>query len=133
MSSSKSFICINRKAPYGTIYALEALEVVLIAGAFEQQVTLIFMDDGVYQLTRNQNPAGIGMKNFSKTFGALGDYDIDQIFVDEESLHLRGLKASDLQLLTHETTAGEERVSIKVVSRNELGDIIESADILLNF
>jgi len=133
MSVSKSFICINRKAPYGTIYALEALEVVLIAGAFEQQVTLIFMDDGVYQLTRNQNPAGIGMKNFSKTFGALADYDIDKIFVDEESLFLRGLQASDLQLLTHETTDGEEQASIKVVSRNELGDIIDSADILLNF
>jgi len=133
MSVSKSFICINRKAPYGTIYALEALEVVLIAGAFEQQVTLIFMDDGVYQLTRNQNPAGIGMKNFSKTFGALADYDIDKIFVDEESLFLRGLQASDLQLLTHETADGEEQASIKVVSRNELGDIIDSADILLNF
>lgn len=133
MSVSKSFICINRKAPYGTIYALEALEVVLIAGAFEQQVTLIFMDDGVYQLTRNQNPAGIGMKNFSKTFGALADYDIDKIFVDEESLFLRGLQASDLQLLTNETADGEEQASIKVVSRNELGDIIDSADILLNF
>jgi tRNA 2-thiouridine synthesizing protein C len=133
MSVSKSFVCINRKAPYGTIYALEALEVVLIAGAFEQQVKLIFMDDGVYQLTRNQNPAGIGMKNFSKTFGALSDYDVDQIFVDSESLNLRGLEATDLQRLTHETNDAEERLSIKVVPRKELIDIIESADILFNF
>jgi tRNA 2-thiouridine synthesizing protein C len=133
MFVSKSFVFINRKAPYGTIYALEALEVVLIAGAFEQQVKLIFMDDGVYQLKRNQNPTGIGMKNFSKTFGALGDFDIEQIFVDYESLNLRGLDANDLQPLTHETTDGVERPSIKVVPRSELGDIIEAADILLNF
>jgi tRNA 2-thiouridine synthesizing protein C len=133
MSVSKSFVCINRKAPYGTIYALEALEVVLIAGAFEQQVKLIFMDDGVYQLTRNQNPAGIGMKNFSKTFAALSDYDVDQIFVDYESLNLRGLDVTDLQPLTHETNDGEERSSIKVVPRRKLSDIIESADVLLNF
>jgi tRNA 2-thiouridine synthesizing protein C len=133
MSISKSFVFINRKAPYGTVYALEALEVVLIAGAFEQQVKLIFMDDGVYQLTRNQNPAGIGMKNFSKTFGALGDYDVEQIFVDHESLNVRGLDPNDLQPLTHETTDGVERSSIKVVTRSELGDIIEAADILLNF
>jgi tRNA 2-thiouridine synthesizing protein C len=133
MSVSKSFVCINRKAPYGTIYALEALEVVLIAGAFEQQVKLIFMDDGVYQLTRNQNPAGIGMKNFSKTFGALSDYDVDQIFVDSESLNLRGLDATDLQRLTHETNDAEERLSIKVVPRKELVVIIESADVLFNF
>ena len=133
MSVSKSFVCINRKAPYGTIYALEALEVVLIAAAFEQQVKLIFMDDGVYQLTRNQNPTGIGMKNFSKTFGALSDYDVDQIFVDYESLNLRGLNATDLQRLTHKKNDGGEHPSIKIVSRRKLGDIIEAADILLNF
>ena len=38
--ASKKFLFVNRKAPYGTVYALEALEVVLIAGAFEQQVSL---------------------------------------------------------------------------------------------
>jgi tRNA 2-thiouridine synthesizing protein C len=133
MPVSKSFVFINRKAPYGTIYALEALEVVLIAGAFEQQVTLIFMDDGVYQLTRNQNPAGIGMKNFSKSFGALGDYDVDQIFVDYESLNLRGLTSDDLQSLTNETTEGIEQSSIKIVPRSQLSDIIEAADTLFNF
>jgi len=133
MPVSKSFVFINRKAPYGTIYALEALEVVLIAGAFEQQVTLIFMDDGVYQLTQNQNPAGIGMKNFSKSFGALGDYDVDQIFVDYESLNLRGLNSDDLQSLTNETTEGIEQTSIKIVSRSQLSDIIEAADTLFNF
>jgi tRNA 2-thiouridine synthesizing protein C len=133
MPVSKSFVFINRKAPYGTIYALEALEVVLIAGAFEQQVTLIFMDDGVYQLTQNQNPAGIGMKNFSKAFGALGDYDVDQIFVDYESLNLRGLNSTDLQPLIHETTDGIEQTSIKVVPRSKLSDIIEAADTLFNF
>ena len=46
--SVKKFMYINRKAPYGTIYALESLEVVLIAAAFEQDVSLVFMDDGVY-------------------------------------------------------------------------------------
>ena len=42
---------MNRKAPYGTIYALESLEVVLIAAAFDQDISLVFADDGVYQLT----------------------------------------------------------------------------------
>ena len=34
----KKFLYVNRKAPYGTIYALESLEVVLIGAAFEQDV-----------------------------------------------------------------------------------------------
>ena len=55
---------VNRKSPYGTIYALESLEVVLITAAFDQDVSLAFLDDGVFQLTKNQNTDGIGMKNF---------------------------------------------------------------------
>ena len=51
---------INRKAPYGTIYALESLEVVLIGAAFEQDVSLAFIDDGVYQLMAGQDTTGAG-------------------------------------------------------------------------
>ena len=46
MSETKKFLYVNRKAPYGTIYALESLEVVLIGAAFEQDVSLAFLDDG---------------------------------------------------------------------------------------
>ena len=34
MSDIKKFLYVNRKAPYGTVYALESLEVVLIGAAF---------------------------------------------------------------------------------------------------
>ena len=48
----KKFMYVNRKAPYGTIYALESLEVVLIGAAFDQDVSLAFIGDGVYELTK---------------------------------------------------------------------------------
>ena len=87
----KQFLYMNRKAPYGTVYALESLEVVLIAAAFEQDVRLMFMDDGVFQITKGQDTAGIGMKNFSPTYGALGDYDVKYMYVCKESLAERVL------------------------------------------
>jgi hypothetical protein len=74
----KKFMFVNRKAPYGTIYALESLEVVLISAAFEQDVSLAFLDDGVYQLMKNINTEGIEMKSFSKTYRALEGYDIER-------------------------------------------------------
>ena len=40
----KKFLYINRRAPHGTVYAHEALEVVLIGAAFEQDVSLAFID-----------------------------------------------------------------------------------------
>ena len=82
----KKFMYMNRKAPYGTIYALESLEVVLIAAAFDQDVSLVFADDGVYQLMKGQETDEIGMKNFSPTYSALGDYDIKKIYIEKESL-----------------------------------------------
>ena len=59
----KKFMFVNRKAPYGTIYALESLEVVLITAAFDQDVSLAFLDDGVYQLKKGQQTKGIEIKN----------------------------------------------------------------------
>ena len=74
---AKKILYVNRKAPYGTIYALESLEVVLIGAAFEQDVSLAFVGDGVYQLTTAQDTKGLEMKNFSPTFRALEDYERD--------------------------------------------------------
>ena len=133
--ASKKFLYINRKAPHGSIYAQESLEVVLIGAAFEQDVTLAFIDDGVYQLMQNQDTRAIGLKNFSPTYKALGDYDVNKIFVEQESLELRGLSKEDLMPLTYEDEDDDwaEKDSIHVVSSAELADIIEQQDVILNF
>jgi tRNA 2-thiouridine synthesizing protein C len=133
--ASKKFLYVNRKAPHGSIYALESLEVVLIGAAFEQEVTLAFIDDGVYQLLQNQDSSAIGTKNFSPTYRALGDYDVNRIFVERESLEVRGLSKDDLMPLTWEDEDDDwaEKDSIHVVSSAELAEIIEQQDVLLNF
>ena len=95
----KKFMYMNRRSPYGTIYALESLEVVLIAAAFDQDVSIVFADDGVYQLMKGQNTEEIGMKNFSPTYAAIGDYDNKKIYIEKESLEERGLSKDDLQEL----------------------------------
>jgi tRNA 2-thiouridine synthesizing protein C len=135
MSDIKKFMYVNRKAPYGTIYAWEALEVVLIGAAFEQDVSLAFLDDGVFQLTKGQNTSGIGMKNFSPTYSALGDYEITKIYVEKESLEERGLTLDDLQHLVWEDEDEDwaEKDSIRLVSRAELADVLAGQDVLFNF
>ncbi|WP_068111194.1 sulfurtransferase complex subunit TusC [Tropicimonas marinistellae] len=135
MSDAKKFLYVNRKAPYGTIYALESLEVVLIAAAFEQDVSLAFLDDGVFQLTRDQSTDAIGVKNFSPTFRALGDYEVTKLFVEKESLDERGLDPSDLQEIVWEDEEEdwEEKPSIRIVSRAEMADIMADQDVVLSF
>jgi tRNA 2-thiouridine synthesizing protein C len=126
---------VNRKAPYGTVYALESLEVVLIGAAFDQDVSLAFVDDGVFQLMKNQDTKGIGMKNFSPTYNALGDYDIKKIYIEKESLEARGLSAEDLLELTYEDEDDDwaEKDSIHVVSSKELSAILDEQDVVLSF
>ncbi len=133
--ASKKFLYINRKAPHGSIYALESLEVVLIGAAFEQDVSVAFIDDGVYQLMQGQNTTAIGVKNFSPTYRALGDYDVTKIYVEQESLELRGLSKEDLMPLVYEDEDDDwaEKDSIQVVSSEQLAEIIEQQDVLLNF
>lgn len=117
----KKIMYVNRKAPYGTIYALEALEVVLIGAAFEQDVCMMFLDDGVFQLKKEQDTKALGVKNFSPTYRALEMYDVEKIYVEKESMEVRGLKADDLI------------IPVEVISNEEVANMMVDVDVLLNF
>ncbi|HEB87439.1 MAG TPA: sulfurtransferase complex subunit TusC [Gammaproteobacteria bacterium] len=135
MSETKKFLFVNRKAPYGTIYAWESLEVILISAAFEQDVSLVFIDDGVFQIAKGQDTTELGIKNFSPTYNALGDYDVNKIYIEKESLDARGLTVDDLLKLTYEDEDDDwaEKDSIHVVSSAELVDIMDQQDVVLSF
>lgn len=115
----KKFMYVNRKAPFGTIYALEVLEMVLISAAFDQDVHVAFLDDGVYELKKGFNPAATGMKNFSNTYRALEGYDIEKIYVEREALDERGLSAADLV------------VEAEIVSRADMAKLMSEMDVIL--
>lgn len=117
----RKFMYVNRRAPYGTIYALESLEVVLIAAAFEQDVSLVFMDDGVYQIKKDQNTDAIGVKNFSPTFRALEGYDVEKLYVERESMESRGITTDDLV------------VPVQVVDKDQLAELMEEQEVILSF
>jgi tRNA 2-thiouridine synthesizing protein C len=115
----KRFLFVNRKAPHGTVYALESLEVVLISAAFDQDISLVFMDDGVYQIAKNQDTDGINMKNFSRTYRALDGYDVEKLYVEKESMDARGLSEDDLL------------VQVEVLNSQELGKLMNSQDVVI--
>jgi tRNA 2-thiouridine synthesizing protein C len=119
--TSKKFMFVNRTAPYGTAYALESLEVVLITAAFDQDVSLVFIDDGVWQLKKGQQTKGIETKNFSPTYRALEGYDVEKLYVERESMAARGLAESDLI------------VDVTVLGADELGRLMDEQDVVLSF
>ncbi|MBE0530216.1 MAG: sulfurtransferase complex subunit TusC [Rhodospirillales bacterium] len=116
----KKFMFVNRRAPYGTIYALEGLEMVLITGAFDQDVSVVFMDDGVFQIVKGQDTKAVNMKNFSPTYRALEGYDIDKLYVERESIEARGLTAEDFV------------VPVKVLSAAELAGLMAEQHVIIS-
>jgi tRNA 2-thiouridine synthesizing protein C len=117
----KKFMYVNRRAPYGSVYALESLEVVLVGAAFNQDVSVVFADDGVFQLKKGQDTEELGMKNFSPTYRALKMYDVEKLYVEKESLEARGLTEDDLV------------VPVEVMTDSEIGKLMEQQDVVLSF
>ncbi|MDP7624771.1 MAG: sulfurtransferase complex subunit TusC [Rhodospirillales bacterium] len=117
----KKFMYVNRKAPYGTVYALEGLEVVLITAAFDQDVSLVFVDDGVFQIKKDQETTGINMKNFSPTYRALEGYDVEKVYAEKESLESRGLSEDDLV------------IPVEILSSAEISELMDAQDVIVTF
>lgn len=82
----KSIAFIFNKAPSGTQHGRELLDIALMSSAFDMSVRAIFQNQGVFQLLQNQEPERLGIKNHSKTFKAFELYDINEIYIEQESL-----------------------------------------------
>ena len=110
----KRLLFALRHAPYGNALAKEALDAILATSVYDQTLSVVFMDDGVFQLIKEQQADAIEAKNFINILSALPLYDINDVFVCEASLTARGiskdaisdtiqsLTADDLQNLFHQ-------------------------------
>ncbi len=116
----KKIMHVMREAPHGTIYTYEGLEMILIMAAYDQDISVAFIDDGVYALKKGQNTEGIEIKGFSKTFGALDGYDVEKLYVDRISLEERGLTEDDLV------------VDVEILSSAEIGKLMTEQDVVVH-
>ncbi len=112
---------VMRKAPHGSIFVYEGLEVMLIFAAYDQEVNAVFIDDGVLALKKGQDTEGIGLKGFAQTFRVLEDYGIEHLWVDRESLEERGLTADDLV------------TDVEVLEKDEIVKIMKTQVAILPF
>jgi len=117
----KKCLYVNRRAPYGTSYALEAIDAVLIGSAFDQDISLLFIGDGVFQLKRDQDTTDIEMKNFSPAYSVFEMYDVEKLYVSKEAMAARGLKKRDLV------------VDVEVLSDNTIKNLMDEHDVIFSF
>ncbi|QYJ91796.1 sulfurtransferase complex subunit TusC [Shewanella halotolerans] len=112
----KKITIIFRHAPHGSAKGREGLDFALLSASFEQEVSLIFVDEGVLNLLPLQTPEVIGAKDFLAAFKALPLYDIECVYACHQSL-------ADYQL---DELALAFPLEIK--SPAEIGELLTQAD-----
>lgn len=88
---SHKILFVSRSAPYGSARAKDTLDALLASAAYDQALSLLFIDDGVFQLLEKQDAQPINQKTISRLLQVLTLYDIEDIYVHRPSLEERGL------------------------------------------
>lgn len=94
----KKIAIINRQSTFNHPTPRESLDLALIFAAFDQQVSVIFVDDGVYQLLDNQQPELLENKDFLATMKVFELYDIERVVVSRDDMACRGVADSALSM-----------------------------------
>jgi len=117
----KKILFVNRQAPFGRSYAKESLDALLAASAYDQDISVLFSGDGVFQLVKEQQAKNIEQKNIASTLPALEMYDITKIFVQASALSERSLTAEQLA------------IEAKPLNDIEISTLTQTQDSILSF
>ena len=118
---NKRVLLVCRTAPYGNSLARESIEAALAAGALGVKTSILFLDEGVWQLEEHQKPESIASKNHGAILSALPLYDVEQIWVDGDSLNTRDIDGKNLINLA------------QVINSNQIKDVLASHEVILSF
>lgn len=120
-----------RKAPHGSGYVQEALDVMFIMASYDLDLSVVFLDDGVWALKQGQDTSGLGIKGFAPSMGALTDWDITQVYVDGSAMTQRNIKMHDL------ISIGEDDNGVKihpeVLDTEKLSMLLRAQDAIVSF
>ena len=114
------YLLINQVSPLHHYKAQEILDLALALSTFDQIVHILFIDNALLQLLQHQQPTINYRKNFVKTFKALPMYDINNVYVDADSLTKLGLHQHDLI------------IEVNVVDKEKIVKLMNTVDIVLN-
>jgi len=117
----RRILFILTRPPYGSSLASEALDAALVAGVFDQDVSLLYMGEGLFQLLDQQHPELLQTRNHAKASRVLPEYDINQVYVHDLSMNSRGLSPADFVL------------PVEVLTQQDIKNLVAQQNAVLNF
>mgnify|MGYP005994497519 CR=1 FL=1 len=118
---SKNILVIQRCAPYGSSLAREGLDYVLTSAAYDQNIQILFLGDGVFQLLKDQDSSNIQLKSHLGAMEVLPLYDIEDLYVVKEDLAERNLEEAALGL------------PVKLIDRQDVHKLMNKQDHIMGF
>ena len=92
--TEKKIAIINRTQGIGDGAARESLDLIFAISALNESISIFFINDAVYQISKHHRCDQILQKQFQPLFQLLKLYEITDIYVCKESLRLRGLEVN---------------------------------------
>jgi len=106
-------LIISTHAPYHSSHAIDAYEAALAATNVGIEVKILFQHDGVYQCLSSQEPNEIGHKNVFKKLNALALFDIEDVYIDQESIELRELRVPHNENINWQLLGKKETLALQ--------------------
>ena len=113
---------VFRHAPYGQALAWEALDALLASASYGQEVSVVFLDEGVFQLLPEQAPEALPQKSYGTRLGLLSLYELEPIYVHSDSCRERGIAMDSLVL-----------DGLRPLNSEQLGQLLAEQDQILSF
>lgn len=98
---SKRLLSLHRRAP--GLEAQEALDAVLVAAVFDQQIALLFREAGIQQLIEAEVSEEMAL-----ALGSLSDYGIQEVYVCAEALRAAQISGESLLVPAQALTPTEQ-------------------------
>jgi len=114
-------LLVIKSPPYGNGKAAEGLRMATAMIAMDVLPKIMFIDDGVYCLIKNQTPEAAGLTSFGERLKTIAD--LVGLFAVSPSLVMRNLKQSDL----------EEECKAKTISIDQAAELMQDSKAVITF
>tara|TARA_A100000164_G_scaffold354024_1_gene361190 strand:+ start:697 stop:1053 length:357 start_codon:yes stop_codon:yes gene_type:complete len=116
----KSVLIRMSKSPLSGLTSGEQLETAMVAATFEQEVSILFIGEGVFNLLPAKETKEVEGYNIGKMLLALPTFEVNDLFVCERSLDHRQIEVSSLPK------------NVRVIAFEEQRRLFETTDVVLS-
>ncbi len=114
----KKYLFVLGKAAHSGCYLQETLDVILKVAAFDQNVAILLLDDGVFTIKNDQQALRYGMKQTIDIFSVLEIYDVTEIYVEVESIQKYGVEKLD------------KSFNYQLINRQDINKLLDKYDVI---